>query len=373
MENGNNNSLDDNEKAQEIKDKKEIDAFEPAHNTKRMLLAMRQQPRQIGGGVPLPGLFSDEEVLASDNLWFIVAIILEAAGLCFLTYALWEETSFSITQLIGIAVVVLGVDLTFACIHHWSVRPLVCRIENEKMRITSSLRNFEKDTPYHNYINFDTFKIPLKLKIWHIIAGFLIIFVGFAKAIVFTIHLPQIWNEQLKFLILIPCIISYGVVSYIHLSKTGYYIAYKIYKYMYKRNFDSYHDRSNPENIERRKSLTKTPDQVKIDLRLLVKEIKETKYAKWTQLLSRDDVTLEKEIKHGLETNMGDLKKIIDPHQIVEIGKNENDDKIYEIRILGSLTDSELENMVKVQPQGVAQVAVALYGHYLQCKYIAFK
>lgn len=365
MSENQNDNLNQDEKEQKIKAQKQEDAFEPHDYTKNLMLGTRSRERMLGG-IPLPGLFPDDEDLKSDVSWVIGAIILEIIGLSCLCYALWEETTLSMNYVVLIGLIIIFIDVVFAWLHHFTVKPLECKIENEKMRITYDLRHTGQALSYLNYITFLEKKMPSWRKVVSLIAGSIIILLALSKAIVFTIHLPQTWVDQIKLMVLIPCILSYGIVAYIHIAKTGFLIAY----FRYKRNWIKDDNKFYRGIQDDSTSFIRQPNQKEIDLEKFVDELKDVAngYSKFKPLIPKDEDVVKKQIEKGLETNMGELEKIVKPHKIVQ-----KDNSIYEIRTLGRLTDDELEAMVKVQPEGLAKTAVALYGHYLQSEFIAFK
>ncbi len=216
----------------------------------------------------------------------------------------------------------------------------------------------ERNKKYYDFTRLKRLKIPSWRFIVSFIFGILIVFIGICKAVAFTIHLPQAWSEQVRTMVLIPCLLSYFIVAFIHLTKSGYFIAYYYrYKISYNRDRSQFDDSGNPEGFERQSN------QVSININKFVEELKNTNDESWKALIPKDPDILKKQIEQGLRTDLGDFKHDAGPHEII---LKDATNKIYELHTYGRLMDSELERLVKAQPEGLAQSAVALYGHFLQ-------
>jgi len=352
------NKLQQTQKAVSNAHQKEEGAFEPGAHTKELLFGTRKRKR-IWGGVEFPGLFSNENI-AGDSNWFWFAILLESIGLIALCYALWEETTLSVPFVIIIGLVVIFFDIVFAWIHHFVLTPKKCEIENEKLRIFPDMRKAEEHgKSYYDYIRLNHLQIPSWRVVISKIAGGLIVILGILKAIVFTMHLPQGWSEQVRTIILIPCLLSYCIVAYIHLTKTGFYIAYRRYISSYKKDRSKFDAMGNPDQFKR------LPDSVEISLEKFVTELDNTNSNVWKSLIPKDEKIRENQIQKGFETDLSKYEDEVGQHKIILIDETP---KIYELRIMGRLPDSELEALVKAQPEGLARSAIAIYGHYLQMK-----
>lgn|GEM_PF-3594334 len=107
------------------------------------------------------------------------------------------------------------------------------------------------------------------------------------------------------------------------------------------------------------------PDSVEIRLEKFVTELDNTNSNVWKSLIPKDENVRKNQIQKGFESDLSKYKDEVGPHEIILIDENS---KIYELRIMGRLLDSELEALVKAQPEGLARSAVAIYGHYLQMK-----
>jgi len=302
--------MNNGEQAQTEKDARFGDAeirpltkFEPSSETKQLLFGTRKSKDWKVGGILLPGLFSSENKLG-DRRWLYFAGVLELLGLLALCYALWEETSLSVSTVIGIGLVVIFFDLAFAWIHHFVIVPVRCKNENEKLRVTPKMRD-ETETKEDTY---EDLKNRYNISWWRYVVFYIvgggIVFLGILKAIVFTIHLPQYWSGQIKTVVLIPCLMSYFIVAYIHLTKTGYCFAYWrfwISEYLDKKKYNT--------GTEKRKGLTREWHKVIINLQEFVNNLKQSGYEEWRPLINRDYQLIENEVKNGLTTELGRYKR----------------------------------------------------------------
>ena len=398
---------------------KAIGNFEPSSQTKKLLYATRKKIMPIG--VKLPGLFIADGSNGSDQKWVILAVFLELTGLIALCYALWEETSFSGVTVFFIGVVVVLADLFFAIIHHFSYAPLNCEIENEKLRILRSWRtsplfkNPEKviEIPYSDYLERIEFEIPPLRSFARFLSGLCIFLLCIAKAVVFTAHLPQNWPDQIKTIVLIPCLLSYFVVAWIHFFKTGYFIAWIRYIVAYGRDHKKFRSGQTV-------NLTQRTHSVIINLKAFVAELQELGYESVKSYVSHPECSIQ--IEEGLVTNLKHIgvrhqishlygigphlnkeleskssqfpidirskigklgagqytetvfrqhiQTVLLPNEFAQYGdaiaENAKSSESFRFEIFGRFKDAELEKFVEAQNEGLAKTAVALYGHYLQ-------
>ena len=327
--------------------------FEPGAHTKALLFATHKRVRNWGG-VNFPGLFSSENV-DEDTRWVCLVGFLELLGLGALYYALWDQTSLSGFAVLCICVVAILLDIVFAYIHHHILTPKKCAIENEKLRILPDMRTHnERDMPYIDYVRLNRLQISNLRVLLFYGFGASIVILGTLKALGLTIYLPLEWSDTIKTIVLIPCLVSYFIVAYIHLTTTGYLIAY----WRYKRSFNS--DRNIFFDVADNKAFRRHWRSVEINLSLVVKELLNTEYRK---LIPRDEREKQDQIDKGLETVLKTHERQAGPHKIEVLDPVSN---TYRLLIYGRLMDSELDALVEAQPKGLAKSAVALYGHYLQ-------
>lgn len=318
--------------------------FEPGPHTKSMLLGTRKQQRRIGG-IEFPGLFSTEQVV-SDVRWIWGVGILEMIGLIALYYVVWDSTELSALAVFGICGVAILCDCVFAVLHHFLATPKQCEIANEKLLFLEAMRSpDERKLRYTDYMNLNRFKIPTWKQIVVFGASVIIVILSIIKAISLVTWLPQQLTDTIKTIIIVPCLLSYFIVAYIHLTHTGYWTAYRRYILSYNRDLYRYNDKE--------KAFQRKPFWVDIDMANFIEDMNNTEFS---TIIPDDADTRRQQVENGLKTIQ------VHSHTITYNSANNK----YRFTIMGRLLDSELQRMVELQHEGLAQAAVALYGHYLQ-------
>ncbi|MCK9210364.1 MAG: hypothetical protein M0P61_05940 [Ignavibacteriaceae bacterium] len=181
--------------------------FEPSTNTKELWLSVRHS--KIKTGNDFPGLFSLDQ-FPDDKKGFFIAIFLEVVGLCFM----FPQFKF-ILYGIGSAFTLLTLDLVCA-IHGHARQKEICLNENQlKANNDIHMRATYEQKIKHN---------SLILSLWK--TG--IIVVALIKVGLFFTLQRFIMNPLTAVIL-----VSYCVVAYYHIRRTGYYFAaIKLMKYL---------------------------------------------------------------------------------------------------------------------------------------------
>lgn len=285
-------------------------SFEPSIDAKQKWLLTRKK-RFGRGSTSLPGLFTTEK-FASDQLFFIVAIIAEGVGL----YFIWEASRFS-TTFIYLVIAAFLVDIFSAIGLHW--------YSGDKLNYENQMRLYENFVKSENEWDNDG-KLPVKSIWWPItkyIFSVFIIGLALLKIAAFYLLPPQTIDG-----ITIGICMSYLFVAYVHLFHTGYFISEVLVdKWFFRRSYNKYYKLG--KGVEN-KSLTL--------------EHRESKF-------NSGQVSLTKMI---IENG----RHVLEPINSAANGGNN-----YQFKTWGILTDNDLQNFIDGQDTPEAVGVIAMHGH----------
>ncbi len=183
------------------------EGFEPSTTTKNLWLATRKRERKIEGGLILPGVFQTTNTML-DAMGFSFVIVLEIVGL----FLLREYSGINLFYTIFLFVA----DVLFALLKHYPAAQKICLNRNELIYLVAEEGNAAKRAKIEKEI--------ASLKRYQYVWGVLIIIITLYKVIAFYAAVRQF--NGIVFLV----ILNYFVVALLHITCTGYFIAYIVFK-----------------------------------------------------------------------------------------------------------------------------------------------
>lgn len=206
---------------------KNAGSFQPSHDTLNKWLSTRKYGNMtddlIVGGVPMPRYFSDVGD-STDRTWFMIAVLGELIGL---VMTLWggAKSGGSIFIFATMTIIMfIFCDFFFAYKLH--------RNKGEKCVLASRKLLVPDDDPAQiAALNFK----ENRGRFVDFLLGAGIIIIAITKVI--GIALLGVFDE---IILLVPFLILYSIVAYVHLQHTGYFFAYSATARALKKDYKSY-------------------------------------------------------------------------------------------------------------------------------------
>lgn len=336
------------------------DMFEPGGSTKSFLYFTRKQVLLLGG-MKFPGLIAD--AFRQSKGLVLTTLVVELIGIVVLSYGVWEESSWP-GYVIGLgAGFLVVIDWIGAIAHHFKYKGQICKRENELLQVFPQMRMAaDRKLPYKNYADKVNAEMQWGWKIISMIGIALILAVMLVKIVLLPAHVPQIWPPSIRWGVLGISAITYVWIFWVHLAHTGYYVAHLIYKH--KVNADRKRFIKKPEDY------WKQTDHVEFDLAEFPTLLRQTKHSTFADLVGPDQNKVNAYIEEGLTMDFGEVKGVRPYFEIRKAAPADPNSRRYIIQSLGMLYDTELDLMARSQPNPLAEAAVALWGHYLQIRYV---
>jgi hypothetical protein len=350
-----------------------VDRFEPSSTTLQAYYGTRKRSDDAKfreGGFKLPGLFDTQDYVR-DRGMFIFAMILELIGVAFLAQVLYKASNLSQWGTVAIAALFVLIDVLLAYHHTGVIRNRASQLENDKLRIFSSMRDGEfRNRTLKEYLQLDAMTLP-QWRVWlSFLLGVLIFASAAVKAFIFYVHWLDIQAAQAELLATAApeanyafvlsglVLLSYLVVAIIHYRYTGYYL---------HGFFQRRHEKKD------RKQRNSDP---KKEYCLAIKRVELLPTMEEFIREARDERNQHPEF-NGLcpdnESQRNELRNAAKQYTAVETRNRRHrlersDDGKYRITAIGLLRDDDLIELVTRQGNPTAKAAVTLYGHLLQLK-----
>ncbi len=339
--------------------------YEPSDPVKRSFLSRRKKTRDWGT-IKYPGLFDLYQ--SNDSGWFWFTVGMEIVSLGIAAFLLEEKVS-TIVLLIS-ALSVFFLDFTFAYFHH-KYKENESLIANQMLLFLPEMRGGTAGGTYNKHYMYLDQKIKddINRKYMRYVFGFLIWMLSFLKGGIFFVAVfSSYWfqtaviDSKAPYLLIIVILSSYIWIAFNHLNYSGYYLAAFFSDRKYKSELASHKKDSYKivdQNYAKEESAGKRIKEEIVNLSEFLNVIlreKDNPYIKYFTYKSHDDFASD--IKEGIVEI-----RVAAGHSIK---KSDNKEGYYVFSRKGFLTDQQVNEMVKVQKSKLAELAVAVYFHYLQ-------
>ena len=350
--------------------------FEPDKDLKETWLPLRKTSPRKWGGIEYPGLFDYRG--DRDTRKFYWTLFLEVTSATFIIWLMFVSGKVGAGLAFAAIFINLLLDGVFAYLHHLSQRE-VCIKKNRDLRFFSEgWKNGIDSYSKHALSIEQDFKGNPKVWFWRPVATVLIwayalIKIGFFLALFLQsdLYYEMVEEQSAGLLATAVAIIAVGAYVWIavnHTFSTGYYLAYHLSHQRQSKNAFSTYIRAvgagsalgnkKSEEIKRRYSAASRNKEINLsDFCRLVLQVDVPEFRHFQQ-----DGRSTELVKRCLESGL--IEKRIDKwHSLVQIPEQKN---TWKLTCYGLLTDEQLDELVKVQPTDLAQLAVAYYGHTIQ-------
>jgi hypothetical protein len=334
--------------------------YEPSIQVRKTYLPLRKQKR-IWGGVDYPGLFNHDP--ANDAGWFWFTVTMEMMSLGMAAFLLEERVSSSVLLISASSVFFL--DFAFAYFHH-KFKETESISENRKRLFFSHMRSGPAAAvTYSDYFKIieQQYKDDKNRKYTRYIFGFLIWLLSLTKGGIFFVAVfSSFWfqtavsDSKAPYLLIIVVIASYFWIALNHLNYTGYYIASYFNKIKYNSE-EADHKRNYLKLTEKNKRVI---IEERVNFKNFIDDIMKEKH---NNFIAKFSMKSEKDIQDALEDGIIEIRIKNGTHFIKRV---ENQEDFYIFQKNGFLLDDQIDEMVRVQKNDLAQFAVAMYFHKLQ-------
>ena len=331
--------------------------YEPSIQVTRSFLPLRKNKR-AWGGVEYPGLFDLDP--ANDTGWFWFTFTMEVVSLGIAAFLLEERVSASVLLISALSVFFLD----FACAYfHHKYKAVECEITNQmrlflqEMRTGPAAAGFYAD--YHAHLE-QKLKDDKNRKYSRIIFGVFIWVLSLLKGGIFFVAVfSSYWfqiavsDSKAPYLLIFVILASYLWIAFNHLHYTGYYLA----AYSHKSKFNSELSKYKREMYSNNNENHRNKYEERLDFNQFIDKIIAEKHNDHLKFFSRktkqdfDKDLIEGIVEETVKAGTHYIKK--DGNDYI-LGRN------------GLITDTQIDELVKVQKNKIAQLAVAMYFHKLQ-------